>query len=109
MGIVVNAAKDVGQVGFGHGVKDPLHMVGRTEMKTLGGNAAGAKVNPFASEYANIDSRIALGDLDRVALNAGVLALFVAPMALSGGKLGINTTLASKVGVAQLFAMNSIR
>ena len=67
MGIVVNATKDITQ----NGVRD--NGIGQAGLKVKE-NSLHAKVN-------NLASGITLGDVN---LNAGTLALFIAPSSISG-------------------------
>ena len=105
MGIVVNAAKDVGaQVsqattkGVGHGVKCPLHMVAKPDSNNQLGSNVGL-INECGT---------ALGDFDKMALNASVISLLVTPASV-GGKIALNSTLAAKVGLSTLVAYGAIR
>jgi len=108
MGIIVNTVNDLGTavgnaaVGPAHGVQCPLHMVKRADgMDKLGTNAAnaldyGSETAPLVSECKDLAEGITSADFQAAAFNAGLLALYIAPVGIPTAKnlsLGFNTTL----------------
>lgn len=118
MGVVVNAATDIGVglgkagAGVGQGAKCPLRMVGKPNADKLGRNASnaldyGSKTCPALSECRDMAAGIASGDLNNSAFNAGLLALYCVAGASNGGmKVGINSAAASS-GLAKAAALGA--
>ena len=116
MGIIVNAANDLGTgvanaaVGIGQGVQCPLRMVKRADgMDKLGSNAAIAlhqgSEAPLVSECKDLAGGIASADFHAAAFNAGLLALCLAPSGVPTAK-NLSPGFGSTLNIVTLAAVN---